>query len=157
MKQTQSHAIKEIQRENDIQISTEQIEEWVNQIKESASTLPHYLENKTFETISQEKANALKKHYIPKFLLEKIEDYRFVDEIHELFRGKYVRWIRLDTKTPFLTNGGIVMDIQFLDNGIQVLCRNGANRFTKYKFDECLTFQKLTDEEMLLLSVKSQI
>lgn len=153
----QKQAIKEIQRENDIQISAEQIEEWVKEIKESASELPHYLDNKTLDTILQEKANALKKHYIPKFLLEKIEDYRYVDEINELFRGKYVRWIRLDMKTPFLTNGGIVMDIQFLDNGIQVLCRNGVNRFIKYKFDECLTFQKLTDEELLLLSVKSQI
>ena len=153
----QKQAIKEIQRDNDIQISTEQIEEWVKEIKESASELPHYLDNKTLDTILQEKANALKKHYIPKFLLEKIEDYRYVDEINELFRGKYVRWIRLDMKTPFLTNGGIVMDIQFLDNGIQVLCRNSVNRFIKYKFDECLTFQKLTDEEMLLLSVKSQI
>ena len=90
-------------------------------------------------------------------MIEKLDGYRYVDEINELFRGKYIRWIRHNKKTPVLTNGAMVMDIKFLEEGIQILCRNGANRFIQFKFDECLVFQKLTDEEWMLLSVKSQI
>jgi hypothetical protein len=72
-----------------------------------------------------------------------------------LFRGKYIRWIR--KKNKILTNGAMVMDIKFLEEGIHILCRNGANRFIQIKFDDCIFFQKLTDEEWMLLSVKSQI
>lgn len=138
--------------------SKENIEEWVQEIKESVNELPHYLEKKTFNILSNEIEKVLKKNNIPlKNIVDKLDGYRYVDEIHELFRGKHIRWIRLNNKAPLLTNGGIVMDIKFLDEGIQILCRNGANRFIQYKFDECLTFQKLTDEEWLLLSVKSKI
>jgi hypothetical protein len=51
----------------------------------------------------------------------------------------------------------MVMDIKFLEEGIHILCRNGRNQFIQFKFDECLVFQKLTDEEWMLLSVKSHI
>jgi hypothetical protein len=138
--------------------SKEKIEEWVQEIQDSVSELPHYLENKTFNILSNEIEKVLIKNDIPlQNITEKLDGYRYVDEIHELFRGKHIRWIRLNNKVPLLTNGGIVMDIKFLDEGIQILCRNGTNRFIQYKFDECLTFQKLTDEEWLLLSIKSKI
>ena len=94
--------------------------------------------------------------YILKLYSEKIAEicnkligYRFVDEIHEIHKGKHVRWIRNTTQK--LTNGGIVMDIKFLDNGTQILCMNSMHRFNQYKFDECLTFQKLSIEEQLIL------
>ena len=132
------------------------IEEWVKEITESASKLPHYLETKTFNILSKEIENVLCKHDISIKMVEKLDGYRYVDEINELFRGKYIRWIRLKANDS-LTNGAMVMDIKFLEEGIQILCRNGANRFIQFKFDECLVFQKLTDEEWMLLSVKSQI
>jgi len=133
------------------------IEEWVQEITDSASKLPHYLENKTFNILSTEIKTILQNHKItPIKMMEKLDGYRYVDEIHELFRGKYIRWIRLQANDS-LTNGAMVMDIKFLEEGIQILCRNGANRFIQFKFDECLVFQKLTDEEWMLLSVKSKI
>jgi len=135
------------------------IDTWINEIKESSSELPHYLEKKTFNILTKEIRTVLNRNKIPKEFMEKLDGYRYIDEINELFRGKFIRWIRIhpSTQTPKLTNGGIVMDIKFLDNGIQVLCRNAMNRFIQFKYDECLTFQKLTDEEWLLLSVKSRI
>ena len=139
------------------------IEEWVQEITDSASKLPHYLETKTFNILSTEIKTVLQNHDIPPIkMMEKLDGYRYVDEIHELFRGKYIRWIRLQanaslTTVASLTNGAMVMDIKFLEEGIQILCRNGANRFIQFKFDDCLVFQKLTDEEWMLLSVKSKI
>lgn len=92
-------------------------------------------------------------------LCKKLVGYRYVDELYQIHRGKHVRWLRykigerpLTEDALRLTNGGIVVDLKFGENGACVLVRvPGAGFFTQYKFDECLTFQKLTDEENLIL------
>lgn len=114
-----------------------------------------YLENKTMDDITNdiyEKINDLLTERTNKeTLCEKLIGYRYVDEIHELFKGRYVRWIRLNNSKPQLTNGGILVNVKFTNDGIQLMCKNNMNRFIQYKFDECLTFQKLSTEEQLLL------
>ena len=50
-----------------------------------------------------------------------------------------------------LTNGGIVVDINFTKEHTLIVCRNYRNYFIKYKFDDCITFQKLSTEEQLIL------
>ena len=60
-----------------------------------------------------------------------------------------VRWIRKNNDK--LTNGGIVSNIKFLDNGIHILCMNNQRRFIQYKFDDCYTFQKMTPDEQLIV------
>lgn len=153
--------IKKIKNDSNSDLpSNEEVNKWIEEIKNTASELPHYLDGKTFNLLSKEIKEVLHQHNIfPNPFLEKLDGYRYVDEINELFRGKFIRWIRIETKTkiPKLTNGAMVMEIKFLDDGIQVLCRNGANRFIQFKWDDCLVFQKLTDEEWMLLSVKSHI
>jgi hypothetical protein len=92
-------------------------------------------------------------------LCKKLAGYRYVDELYQIHRGKHVRWLRykigerpLAEDAMRLTNGGIVVDIKFGENGACVLVRvPGAGFFTQYRFDECLTFQKLTDEETMIL------
>ena len=88
-------------------------------------------------------------------ILKKLNGYRFVDEIHELHKGKMVRWIR--NETVKLTNGGIVTDIKFLDNGVHVLCMNNQRRFIQYKYDDCYTFQKMSIEEQLILMAYEEL
>ena len=80
----------------------------------------------------------------------KLVEYRYVDKIYQLHKGKHVRWIRIGQDAPSLTNGGIVTDIKFLDNGTHILCKNGP-RFIQYRWDDCLTFQKLSADEQLVL------
>jgi len=83
---------------------------------------------------------------------QKLREYRYVDQLHQLHKGKSVRWIRLGTSgAPYLTNGGIVVDVKFLDNGTHILCKN-KTRFIQYRFDDCLTFQRLTADEQLVLT-----
>ena len=82
----------------------------------------------------------------------KLAGYKYIDELHELQKGRHIRWIRQAQGS--LTNGGIVVDIKFLDNGTHVLCMNSQRRFIQYKFDDCLTFQKLTTEEQICLLAK---
>jgi hypothetical protein len=87
-------------------------------------------------------------------LCEKLTEYRLVDQIHLLHKGKHIRWIRAgDDK---LTNGGVVVDIKFLDTGSHILCKNGP-RFLQIPFDDCLIFQKLTADELLLLHCYSML
>lgn len=91
-------------------------------------------------------------------LCEKLIEYRLVDQIHMLHKGKHIRWLRIPTQETVhtinkssLTNGGIVVDIKFLDNGIYILCKNGF-RFIQIRFDDCLIFQKMSTDELLVLN-----
>lgn len=114
-----------------------------------------YLENKTTQGIIDDIFDKISELNLPSELSKKICDkligYRYVDEIHELHKGKHVRWIRTGQRDTTLTNGGIITDIKFLDNGTHVLCMNPSRRFIQYKFDDCLTFQKMSTEEQLIL------
>ena len=105
--------------------------------------------SKTLEEIQLELFKVLQSIQKPEYYI-KLVGYKFIDEIYELQRGKYIRWINNNGK---MNNGGIVMDIKFLDNGIHILCRNNRSHFSQYKFDNCLTFQKMTDEEQIILSL----
>jgi len=138
-----------------------------------------YLGNRTLADISSEIIQSLRTidlstDLIPEYC-DKLKEYRLIDKIFQLHKGKHIRWIRIPcrllkshvelnhdkTRTrefdqelmprPVLTNGGIVVDIKFTNTGTQILCKN-KDRFVQYKFDDCITFQKLTDDEQLLLS-----
>lgn len=119
-----------------------------------------FLENKSWSMIHSETFFAIKSLQIPeqdtKKHCAKLAAYRFVDEIHQLHRGKFVRWIRLDSPTA-MTVGGMAAEIKFTDSGIQVICRLYNGRYVQYAFDECLTFQKLTPEESMILALYDKL
>jgi hypothetical protein len=118
-----------------------------------------YLEGQTIESISKRIYDSLCCRVHPneiQLLYSKLAGYRYVDELYLLHRGKYVRWIRNDANPPKLENGGIVTDIKITDTGVNILCKFGS-RFMQYKFNECVTFQKLSKDEMLVLSAYTAI
>jgi hypothetical protein len=81
-----------------------------------------------------------------------LKQYRFVDEIPDIKYGAYVRWINLNTSELKLTNGGIICDIKIVNDDVMIVCRNTMGRFFQFKINECLAFQKITDQEKVLLS-----
>jgi hypothetical protein len=91
-------------------------------------------------------------------LCSKLTEYRCIDEIFEIQKGKYIRSISLEKMgaptlnngTPTLNNGGIVVDIKFTDTGTHVLCKNRM-KFFQIPFDKHLIFQKLSTDEQLYL------
>jgi len=104
------------------------------------------------------KNDMLQKLNLPREHLKKLHkqltDYRYVDEMNELKYGAYIRWIPLrDPNKIKLTNGGIICDILVKDNGIHVVCRNNMHRMFQIRLVECMVFQKLSDQERVLLSV----
>ena len=114
-----------------------------------------YLENKTLNGITNDVYNCIRDIRVDNEMQQqmcmKLVGYRLVEELHELHKGKHVRWIRHGSSN--LTNGGIVVDIKFLDNGTHILCMNSMKRFIQYKYDDCITFQKLSPTELLILMI----
>ena len=129
----------------------------IDAILEAAENVDNnYLGDHSLQSISEEIVECLKEQNINNEILEKycnsLLQYRYIDQIHQIHKGKHIRWIR----NQKLTNGGIVVDVKFLDNGTHILCKN-KSRFIQYKFDECMTFQKLTSDEQLILQLKDTI
>ena len=112
-----------------------------------------YLENKTMEKITKEIYKKINEFDIEKekkiSYCQKLNEYRLVNEICELHKGKHIKWINLNNKQ--LIGGGIVVNIKFMDNGTHVLVKNQMNRFIQIKIDDCLIFQKMTMQEQLIL------
>jgi len=122
----------------------------------------NYLENQTAKTITRdifESLNGLPCSSQEKQeFLDKLTEYRYIDEIREIHLGKYIRWIRKETKTPpKLTNGGLVVNIKFAESGIIIVCKNSGNHFTQFKFDDCLCYQKMSTDELMLLMAYENI
>ena len=87
-----------------------------------------------------------------KTLHTKLREYRYVDEISDLQYGYYIRWISLkDPNNIKLTNGAHICDIKILNEGVHIVCRNGYNKFMQLNLDENIVFQKLTDQEKIIL------
>jgi hypothetical protein len=116
-----------------------------------------FLENETAESILADVVQALESLPLSKKILteysKKLLGYRLVDDLHLLHKGKHVRWIR--NQAPYsLTLGGIVVDIQFENTGTNILCRLFNGKYIKYRFNDCITFQKLNGEETLILMLQ---
>ena len=84
--------------------------------------------------------------------LSKLTSYRHIDNISLIRPGSYIRWIKLGTDTPKLTAGCHICDINFTDNGIIITCKNFRNSHFNVYFDQCVIFQRLSDQEEVLLS-----
>ena len=83
--------------------------------------------------------------------------YRYVDELPDLNFGAYVRWIPLkDVEVAKLTSGGFVCDVK-IDNGIISVCKNKQNFHFQFKMGDCLIFQKLSEQERVLLSAMNYL
>jgi len=112
-----------------------------------------FLNTHTIDGISEDNIQVLTTHGISdeniQGLCEKLIEFYHVDQVYQIHKGKHIRWVR----NGRLTNGGIVVDIKFLDTGTHILCKS-RNRFIQYKFDDCITFQRLSSDEILILQLK---
>ena len=89
-----------------------------------------------------------------KLFHKKLKHYRYCDDFISLQLGYYIRWISLKNPDNIkLTNGAIIIDIKILDNGLHIVCKNNMNRIIQIKFDEVIIFQKLSNQEKIILSV----
>ena len=114
--------------------------------------------NTNLNQISKEKNDILQKLFLNKETLKdynnKLKKYRYIDEIDSLRSGEFFRWINIkDPNNLRLTNGAIFLDTKLLDNGLHLLFKNNYNKVFQIKMDECLIFQKLSNQELIILNV----
>ena len=84
--------------------------------------------------------------------LKKIKNYKYVDELSDLKYGSFIRWIPITDPTYLpLQYCGMICDIKLSDDGVFIVCKNFMHRHYTFKMDECLIFQKLTNQELVLL------
>jgi len=84
---------------------------------------------------------------------KKLKDYRYVDEIADLKFGSYIRYIPIcDPENMILAKGGVLCDIIINDEGVNLTFKNFIHQHFQIKMQECLIFQKLSNEEKVLLS-----
>jgi hypothetical protein len=111
----------------------------------------------TASKIKQEKNDVLQKLQLSKEELKELHsrltEYRYVDEINCLQEGRYIRWIPLNVETAEikLTKGAFLVRTTLNDNGVILICRNVRRQSVVVKFDNVLIFQKLSDQEQILI------
>ena len=87
-----------------------------------------------------------------KSLHNKLKDYRFVDDLSEINYGRYIRWINMNNIDNLkLTNGGIICQIIATETDTVITCKNNYNQLFRIKMAECLIFQKITEQEKVIL------
>lgn len=92
----------------------------------------------------------LKKENLKEFN-DKLKGYRYIEEVKELRYGSVIRWINLDKDEIRLNNSAFLCDIKILDNGMSLLLRTYNNKYFTIHFNKNLIFQKLNDEEKIIL------
>jgi len=115
--------------------------------------------NFTTDKIREMSLNILKELHLSKKdtldIYNKLKHYKYVDEMNELKYGTYIRWIPIEDPTNIhLTKGAIFCEMKITDEGVFCICKNYgySNRYFQISMDKNLLFQKLTDQEQVLLS-----
>ena len=96
----------------------------------------------------------IKEQYITE-LHKKLKQYKYIDEMDNLKPGTHIRWISLEDKNKIkLTNGAKFCKLNFTDDGVNLVYQNYgySPKYYQILLDDCLVFQKLTSEELVLLS-----
>jgi hypothetical protein len=88
-------------------------------------------------------------------IMKKIKRYKYVDELNDLKYGTYIRWIPInDPNNINIKKGALFCETSIKEDGVYLICKNFgfSNKHFQIKLDENLVFQKLTEQEMILLS-----
>jgi hypothetical protein len=92
-------------------------------------------------------------------MMKMLKGYRYIDDMSELKYGAYIRWIPIENPREIeMKRGAIFCDVKIMDNGVYLVCKNyRSTKHFQIKLDECLVFQKLTEQERVLISVMDHL
>ena len=113
----------------------------------------------TTQSIMETNKNILKELNLSKKdtleLVDKLRNYKYVDEMPELKCGTYLRWINIDNPSIIvLSKGAVFCELKITNEGVFLICKNFGfkSRHFQISLDKHLIFQKLTEQELILLS-----
>jgi len=117
-----------------------------------------YLEDKTSANILNEIKQSLDDEYGDSLLkkeklqiIKKLVGYRAVDELDALHIGKQTRWMQKYQDKVKLTNGGLLLNTIFTDEGVNLVIKLWNGTVIQVRFDDCLVYQKLSYDEQIIL------
>jgi hypothetical protein len=110
----------------------------------------------TMTKINEMKLEILKELLLPvetlKEYYHKLKEYMYVDELSDLKCGAFLRWIPIkDPENIYLTQGAIFCQTKINDTGTQIVCKSFSKKCYQINMDDCLIFQKLSSQELVLL------
>lgn len=83
---------------------------------------------------------------------KKLNGYMYIDNIKDLKYGRNIRWVNLNKITNIkITNGAVLCDIKIHDKGIALILKSFNNTYITIYLNENIIFQKISDEEKILL------
>jgi hypothetical protein len=91
-------------------------------------------------------------------LFKKLNGYKYVDEMNDLKSGTYLRWIPVynekNEEDYYLTKGAVFCELKVTDEGLNLVLKNYgfSNKHFTIKMDDNIVFQKLTSQELVILS-----
>ena len=114
--------------------------------------------NLTKSKMQEQKNNCLQRLQLGKEKLKschkKLKEYRYCSDLSDLIFGNYIRWISLKNPEKLnLTNGAFFVDYIFNNKMMKIICRSSRGKIFQIKFDEVIIFQKLNNQENVILSV----
>lgn len=82
-------------------------------------------------------------------IVTKLENYKYVDDMSDLYYGTYIRWITVDN---VLTIGAVFCEFKIKDNGVRCVCKNvkTGNYFSFPMENVVAIFQKMTKRDILI-------
>ena len=142
-------------------LSTLNIEDLLAKVGGIREEKSDYLEGKTLTDILEEKITVLEGLEIygeeQQKILEKLTDYRYIKNIYELHKGKHIRWITPKKRPIVLERGALLSEIKFTDMGTNLQCLRYDQRTYQIRMDDRIIFQKMSTEELLLLTIYENI
>lgn len=133
--------LKELEKERNSYIEDKTTKDMIEEIKQS---------------IEEEFGDELEKN-IQKTMIQKLIGYRYADELDVLHIGKNTRWIQKYKDDIKVTNGGLLLNTIFTEDGINLVIKLWNGRINKIRFDDCLVYQKMSFGEQLILMVADYI
>lgn len=141
----------------------EEDEEFIDTLLKTLSDETNeYILDLTTDKIKQLNHDALEELQLPKdttrAYLKQLKHYVYIDELQNLRYGSFLRWISLaDPDKLFLNRGAIFCEIKVTDEGLALVVKNYRNQYFVLKFDENMIFQKLRDQELILLKAMDML
>ena len=110
------------------------------------------------DSIIAEKDDVINKLNLPiqkkNKLLNSLKGYRYVEDLQEIIEGRFLRWLITKNDEISLSNGGILVEIK-IEDSINLVLKNNRNNFFQINLDNNIIFQKLTEQEKIIILAKT--
>ena len=113
------------------------------------------IENLNYDKIQEMNIKIINELHLPKkdavSIAISLKDYLFIDELSDIKDGRFVKWINFEDPEK-LKQGGIICGYEIGNEGVYLKCKNFKNRFFSLSLEKNLVFQKLSNQEIIIIN-----